>query len=114
MEKADIGCPLSEHADGHAIPAGIFVAQRQPRSQRHVRPYNGMPTPKILRYVRHVHGSAPALRNTTGLSEQLGHHLIGRNPAVDRHAMVTVGGDNPVLWLPCRDQPGAYSLLSDI
>ena len=79
-----------------------------------MRADDGVPAPKILVHIRHVHRAAFAFRDAGRFAEQLGHHLFGGDAAVDRHAMVAVGGDHPVLRLAQRDQAGADRLLADI
>ncbi len=73
-----------------------------------------MPAPHVLFHVRHVHGAALALGCPGDLAEQFSHHFISWDTTIDRHAMVAVGGDDPVLRLPGGDQPGADGFLPDI
>ena len=114
MEKADIGCAVAEHTDSHAVILAIRIAQRQARRDRQVRAHNGMPTPEIQLGISHVHRTAFAFGAARGLPQQFCHNRVGADPGIDRHPMIAVCGDHPVLRLAGGDQPGADGLLPDI
>ena len=47
-------------------------------------------------------------------AEQFRHDLLSRNSAIDRHSMVSIGRDHPVIGLSGGDKSGGYRFLTDI
>src|SRR4030065_1571806 len=114
MEVSDIGCAISEHANGHRILSLVSVPKCQSCCKRQMRTHNCVPTPKILSDICQMHGTASSLRATGDLSEQFCQYYLRWNATIDCNAMITVGCDHDVLFLTARYQPRAYCFLTNI
>src|SRR3990172_6116559 len=114
MEKTNIGCAVSEHADRHTVIFLVLISKRQCGSNGHMRSDNCMTSPKVLFHIGHMHRPPFPLGNPGSLSEQLCHHIFNGQAGVYGYAMIAVSRDYPVLRLAHRQQPGAHRLLADI
>ena len=114
MKITNVGRAFPEHADGHAVFLLIDISKRQSSRDWQMSTDDGMPAPEIFRHIRHMHRTAAPFGTTGRLTEQLGHHDFRRDAAIDRHPMVTVSSDHPILWLADRNQTRADRLLTNI
>src|SRR3546814_3616872 len=77
VDLALIGCAVAEISDADPAVPGVFVLERQPRADRHLRADDAVPAVEPVLHREHVHRAALAARNAGGAAGEFGHDDLG-------------------------------------
>ena len=90
------------------------MREREAGADRHLGADNAVPAEEIFLPAKHVHGAAFAFGITAFASGQLGHNSFGIHAGGQHMTVITITGDQRVLFFGCRHQANDYSFLADI
>src|SRR3546814_6455145 len=97
VDLALIGCAVAEISDADPAVPGVFVLERQPRADRHLRADDAVPAVEPVLHREHVHRAALAARNAGGAAGEFGHDDLGVDAIGQPMAVVAITSDDAVL-----------------